>query len=167
MVVNEQTELTPNLGLEDGAQEAITNVLTTVLADEFILYTKLRNYHWNVVGPQFHSLHEMFEEQYQKIEPIIDSVAERIRTYGVNAIGTITEMSTHARLQEEPGVYPPARQMIMNLVADHEAMVRNLREDIDKADDLDDDGAEDFLTGLLQEHQTMAWMLRSLIGESL
>lgn len=155
----------PDLALSEDIRGGVVEVLQTVLADEFILYTKLRNYHWNVTGTHFRALHLLFEEQYTAIETTIDETAERIRTYGAKAIGTTSEFSKTSRLQEQPGEYPEARQMVANLAADHETMVRNLREDVEKMDEYDDVAGEDFLTGLLQTHQTMAWMLRSFLEE--
>jgi starvation-inducible DNA-binding protein len=154
----------PNIGLSAEAQAGVVKILNTVLADEFVLYTRLRKYHWNVTGPEFFSLHAVFEKQYTAIEQTIDIVAERIRTYGVFAPGTLDEFKQHARLKEQPGVNPDAQQMVEDIVNDHEAMVRSLREDIETIDDnYDDVGAEDLLTGLMQDHQTQAWMLRSLL----
>lgn len=154
----------PNIGLSAEAQAGVVKILSAVLADEFVLYTRLRKYHWNVTGPEFFSLHEVFEKQYTAIEQTIDVVAERIRTYGVFSPGTLDEFKQHARLQEQPGVNPDAQQMVQDIVNDHETLVRSLREDIEKIDeDYDDVGAEDLLTGLMQEHQTQAWMLRSLL----
>lgn len=161
--------LKPDLGLTDANREGVAEMLQVVLADEYMLYTKLHNYHWNVTGPQFRSLHKLFEDQYDAIHGQIDEIAERIRTYGVFAIGTMSELAGRSRLSEQPGVYPSAREMVMELVADHEAMVRHLRGDLEKAaDQFGDVAAEDFLTGLLQEHQEMAWFLRSFVeGEPL
>lgn len=154
----------PNIGLSAEAQAGVVKILSAVLADEFVLYTRLRKYHWNVTGPEFFSLHAVFEKQYTAIEQTIDIVAERIRTYGVFAPGTLEEFKEHARLKEQPGVNPDAQQMVEDIVSDHEAMVRSLREDIEAIDDnFDDVGAEDLLTGLMQDHQTQAWMLRSLL----
>lgn len=154
----------PDLGLSSEALEGAIDILQTTLADEYMLYTKLRKYHWNVVGPQFHALHERFEEQYTAIELKVDEVAERIRTYGIKAIGTLDEFKARTRLEEHPGVNPEATQMIADIVADHETMVRNLRQDIETVDDdIDDDGLEDLLTQYLQDHQEMAWMLRAHI----
>ncbi|HEX2619634.1 MAG TPA: Dps family protein, partial [Phototrophicaceae bacterium] len=154
----------PNIGLSAEAQAGVVKILSALLADEFVLYTRLRKYHWNVTGPEFFSLHASFEKQYEAIAEVIDQVAERIRTYGVNSPGTLEEFKQHARLTEQPGVNPDAHQMVLDIVADHEALVRYLREDIETIDDkFDDVGAEDLLTGLMQSHQTNAWMMRSLI----
>jgi starvation-inducible DNA-binding protein len=156
--------LKPDLGLSDANREGVSDLLQTVLADEYMLYTKLHNYHWNVTGPQFRSLHLLFEEQYTAIHTQLDEIAERIRTYGIYAIGTMSELAGRSRLNEQPGVYPSSHDMLLDLIADHEAMVRNLRGDLDKAgEEFSDVGAEDFLTGLMQSHQEMAWFLRSMI----
>ncbi len=156
--------LVPDLGISDESRQGVVSVLTTVLADEFVLRTKLRNYHWNVRGTLFHALHEMFEEEYDQLAIIIDDIAERIRSYGAMSIGTLQEFKQNTRLDEEPGTYPDATMMVQNLVQDHETMIRNLRDDINRVDaQFNDVGAEDFLTGLLQMHQEMAWMLRSFI----
>ena len=161
--------LKPDLGLSDASREGVAELLQVVLADEYMLYTKLHNYHWNVTGPQFRSLHKLFEEQYDAIHGHIDEIAERIRTYGEFAVGTMSELAGRSRLSEQPGVYPNGHDMVLELVADHEAMVRNLRGDLEKADEkYGDVAAEDFLTGLLQAHQEMAWFLRSMVeGEPL
>jgi len=158
--------ITPELGLPEESQENVASILKVVLADEEMLYQKLRNYHWNVSGHHFFALHKAFEDQYNELADVIDEVAERIRQYGVFAPGTMQEFREMARLSEQPGVYPDARTMVANLVADHEAVIRNLREDIESIDDNDDDvGAEDLLTGILQQHQKMAWMLRTYLEE--
>ena len=155
----------PNLGLSDSKLENAVDILQTLLADEFVLYTKLRNYHWNVKGPQFKSLHELFEEQYTLLEAKIDATAERARTYGVQVIGTLSEFSDKTRLSENPGELPSATGMVEKIADDHEAILRALRDDIETAgEEIGDAGLEDFLTATLQEHQTMAWMLRSFLG---
>ncbi len=156
--------MTPKLGFTEKQQQGVINLLNTVLADEHILYAKLRNYHWNVVGAQFFALHQMFEEQYNAIKQKADEIAERARAHGGKAIGTLTEFSEQARLQEKPKEYPDARTMVFNIVSDHETMVRNLREDAKIcADRYNDTATEDLLIGLMQEHQEMAWMLRAFI----
>lgn len=153
-----------NVGLSAEVERGIVRILGTLLADEFMLYTKLRKYHWNVTGPEFFTLHEVFEKQYEEVAEYVDTVAERIRTYGAIAPGTFQEFQQMARLQEQPGVNPDAHQMVSDIVQDHEALVRSLREDIETIDDdFEDVGAEDLLTQLLQDHQKHAWMLRALL----
>jgi|DewCreStandDraft_2_1066082.scaffolds.fasta_scaffold28110_2 starvation-inducible DNA-binding protein len=156
-----------NIGLTEAQREGVCRVLQALLADEFVLYTKARNYHWNVIGPQFHDLHKLFEEQYEALSDMVDEVAERIRTLGGVAPGTLEEFRKAARLREEPGVVPPALQMVRNLASDHEAIVRQLRQDIPVVQDQHNDvGTADFLTGLMEKHEKYAWMLRATATES-
>lgn len=155
-----------NIGLSKEQREGVVLILTRVLADEYLLYTKTRNYHWNVVGPQFNDLHKFFEAQYEELEDIVDDVAERARSLGGNAIGTLAEFLKYTRLQESPGEYPQACEMLAHLLADHEAMIRQLRTDLGVcADTYQDMGTNDFLTGLMERHEKVAWMLRSFLGD--
>jgi starvation-inducible DNA-binding protein len=150
------------IGLPDEQREGIVLMLNTLLADEYLLYTKTRNYHWNVVGPQFSDLHKFFEEQYNELNGIVDDVAERARALGGNAIGTLVEFLKHTRLKEHQGEYPEAAEMLAHLLADHEATIRQLRMDLEtSANTYHDMGTNDFLTGLMERHEKMAWMLRS------
>jgi starvation-inducible DNA-binding protein len=121
----------PNLGIADKDRSGVEKLLTGILADEYLLYTKTRNYHWNVVGPQFNDLHKFFESQYEELNDIVDDVAERARTIGGNAIGTLEEFLKHTRLKEEPGSYPDATGMLSNLLAGHESLIRQLRKDLE------------------------------------
>lgn len=154
--------MNPNLGITDKDRTAVVKILNTLLADEYVLYTKTRNYHWNVVGPQFNDLHKFFEAQYEALNEIVDDVAERARSLGGKAFGTLAEFSQTTRLKEQPGQQPPALTMVANLQADHEAMVRTLRADLETVMEKHNDaGTNDFLTGLMEKHEKMAWMLRS------
>lgn len=151
-----------NLGIEEQNREGLVSILTSLLADEYALYTKTRNYHWNVTGPHFNDYHKFFEGQYGEIEVFIDDIAERIRQLGGKAIATLDELKSHTRLSEHPGQYPSDKEMLTNLIADHEAVIRNLRVDVDKsAEGFHDAGTSDFLTGLMENHEKMAWMLRA------
>lgn len=157
--------MNPNLGIDESQRVEIVRILNAVLADEYVLYTKTRNYHWNVVGPQFNDLHKFFEAQYEALDDVIDEVAERVRALGGRAFGTLEEFRASARLGEKPGAVPPARDMLAALLADHEALTRTLREDIDAVNDRHRDvGTADFLTGLLEQHEKAAWMLRSFLA---
>jgi len=154
-----------NIGIEKKNRGEIAGMLNALLADEYVLYTKTRNYHWNVVGPQFNDLHKFFEAQYEALNEFIDDVAERARTVGGPAAGTLKEFVDMARLKEQPGVYPPAGKMIGDLLNDHETIIRQLREDLNSAvEAYGDMGTSDFLTGLMEKHEKMAWMLRSFIS---
>ena len=157
--------MTPNIGIRDGDRQAVIAILTTLLADEYVLYTKTRNYHWNVTGLQFNDLHKFFETQYEALDDIVDEVAERARTLGGRAAGTLEEFRKSTRLAEEPGAVPAARDMLSTLLADHETIVRALRADVDTVTEKHKDlGTADFLTGLMEQHEKMAWMLRAFLG---
>ncbi|MEX2223091.1 MAG: DNA starvation/stationary phase protection protein [Candidatus Rokuibacteriota bacterium] len=151
-----------NIGISESNRDSVVKLLNAILADEYVLYTKTRNYHWNVVGPQFNDLHKFFEGQYEALNEVVDDVAERARSLGGKAFGTLAEFSQHSRLKEQPGKHPAALTMVSNLQADHEALVRTLRADLETAmEKLNDAGTSDFLTGLMEKHEKMAWMLRS------
>jgi len=157
--------MNPNLEMSDGSRQNVVTILNDVLADEYVLYTKTRNYHWNVVGPQFNDLHKFFEAQYSELNDIVDDVAERARALGGRALGTLAEFSQHARLKEQPGTYPDATGMLRDLLGDHEAVIRRLREDLEVVMEKHRDaGTNDFLTGLMEQHEKMAWMLRAFLG---
>ena len=152
----------PNLGMTDGDREAVVHILNTLLSDEYVLYTKTRNYHWNVVGPQFNDLHRFFEALYTPLNDVIDEVAERTRALGGRAFGTLAEFTKSARLTEDPGTVGSAKDMLASLLADHEALVSTLRADVDTVGgEHHDAGTADFLTGLLAQHEKTAWMLRA------
>lgn len=154
----------PNIGLSEGHCEGVVQLLTVLLADEYVLYTKTRDYHWNVVGPQFHELHELFEDQYKSLNKVVDDMAERIRMLGKPAIGTLAEFAQHTRLKEHPGHYPAAHEMLANLQTDHETVIRQLRSDAEScADEYQDQGTHDFLIGVMLGHEKMAWMLRAFL----
>ena len=159
---------TVNIDLSDEALKGVVQILNRLLADEYVTYTKTRNYHWNVVGPQFNDLHKFFQAQYEELNDIVDEVAERARTLGGWAQGTLGEFLQNTRLKEHPGEYPNARTMIANILHDHEAIIRTLRVDLETcADEYHDIGTNDFLTGLMERHEKMAWMLRAFLeGES-
>ena len=153
-----------NIGLLEKERTGVVQILGVLLADEYVLYTKTRNYHWNVVGPQFNDLHKFFEAQYNELNEIVDEVAERARALGGRALGTLAEFSQHTRLGEHPGKYPAAQRMLANLLADHEAIIRTLRTDIETVGEKHRDaGTADFLTGLMEQHEKMAWMLRAFL----
>lgn len=162
-IAEEQFIMKTDIGLSNEQRDNVVKILNTLLSDEYVLYTKTRNYHWNVTGPQFNDLHKFFEEQYTELNVVADDVAERARSLGGWALGTLKEFIQHARVNEYPGQYPGAREMIANLLADHEAIVRQLRTDLETAEKHHDMGTNDFLTGLMEKHEKMAWMLRAFL----
>jgi starvation-inducible DNA-binding protein len=153
-----------SIGLTDGQRAGVVQILNTLLADEYVLYTKTRNYHWNVVGPQFNDLHKFFEAQYTELNVVVDDVAERARALGGPAAGTLAEFTKLARLGEQPGKSLSARAMVAALLADHEAIIQTLRKDLETCvSKHGDQGTCDFLTGLMEQHEKMAWMLRAYL----
>lgn len=158
--------MTPNLGLSSTQREAVVGILNALLADEYVLYTKTRNYHWNVTGARFNDLHKFFEAQYDSLDESIDAIAERGRSLGGQAPATLAEFLALTRLKEQPGQKLSANEMLANLLADHETVVRQLRADVAATQDAHGDaGTADFLTGLMEEHEKKAWMLRSFLEE--
>jgi len=162
--MNKKGDTMVNIGLDQAVREQSGKILNTVLADEYLLYTKTYNYHWNVTGIMFNDLHKFFEGQYEQLEDFVDAVAERARSVGMRALGTMSEFLQYSRLKEDaPGVVLEAKQMIKNLLDDHEALIKSLRIDIEKSAEIDDMGTNNFLTDLLEKHEKMAWMLRSYL----
>lgn len=154
-----------SIGLSENERAAVVAILNIVLADEFVLYTKSRRFHWNVEGPNFSELHGLFQKQYERLEEVIDEVAERARALGGVAVGSLEEYLDRTRLDEEPGRGYDARGMIAALLADHETLIRSLREDLEICStEHGDEGTTDFLTGLMQVHEKAAWMLRSYLA---
>jgi len=155
-----------NIGLTDEQRAGVAQILDRTLSDLYVLYTKTRNYHWNVVGEHFRDLHKLLEEQYTALDEAIDLVAERSRKIGAPARGTLKEFLQNAALKEQPGDYPDSFTMLSNLCGDHEAVIQWLRQAADDCDEkFHDMGTNDFLIGLMQEHEKMAWMLRSYLEE--
>lgn len=151
-----------DIGVKDDARKKLVETLNMRLCDEYVLYTKTRKYHWNVVGPRFSQLHEFFEEQYEIIDEMIDEVAERARQLGGKSLGTLDEFVRHSSLNEEPGQNPDPQTMISNLLKDHEAIIKTLRKNADEAEEQYDDMAtNDFFLEAVQKHEKMAWMLRA------
>jgi starvation-inducible DNA-binding protein len=143
-------------------RKGVVAILNTLLADEYILYTKTRNYHWNVVGKDFKERHEFFQEQYEKLDEMIDEIAERTRQLGGLTVATLNEFLQIAHLQENPGEYPSDLKMISNLLKDHESTIKFLRKSAEQCDEeYNDMGTNDFLIGLMEIHEKMAWMLRA------
>lgn len=153
-----------NIGISDKNRKEVASLLSKLLADEYLLYTKTRNAHWNVVGPDFHAMHVFFEEQYGKLEEFVDDIAERIRSLSNPAPGSLKEFLSASRLKEEKGELQSSAAFLKLLLQDHEQVIRQIREDVPRCEELGDDGTNDFLVGLLEEHEKMAWMLRSSLA---
>lgn len=149
-------------GIEKKHKEQIATGLARVLADTFMLYLKTHNFHWNVKGPMFQSLHTLFEEQYNELWLAVDELAERIRATGVMAPGTTRAYHQVTSIQEDEGV-PRAEEMIRKLVDGHESVERSCREAFKLADEVRDQPSCDLLTRRMIVHEKAAWMLRSML----
>jgi starvation-inducible DNA-binding protein len=151
-----------NIGIADKNRKAVALELIKLLADEFLLYAKTRNAHWNIEGKDFHSMHLFFESQYEQLDEVMDNVAERIRQLGHYAPATLKEFLELTRLTEKLDGNNNSQGFIKELLTDHESIIIFLRENVNRfADDFRDAGTSDFITGLMEEHEKMAWMLRS------
>ena len=153
-----------DIGIPQDDRKAIAAGLSRVLADSYTLYLKTHNFHWNVTGPMFNSLHLMFEGQYTELATAVDEIAERIRALGEAAPGTYSAFAKLSQIEEEEGV-PPAQEMIEQLVRGHETVAKTARSVFPLADKGGDEPTADLLTQRLQIHEKTAWMLRSLLAE--
>lgn len=164
MAKNTKTQDNLNTGISKTNSKKVADALNQVLADEFVLYTKTLKFHWNIEGRDFHALHLFLDDQYQQLQKIIDSVAERVRKVGHFAIGSMKEFLAEASLKEHAATTSVAESMLAELVSDHDALIRKTRTLIDDFDKkFDDKGSSDFITGIMKEHEKMAWMLRSSV----
>jgi starvation-inducible DNA-binding protein len=153
-----------NIGVSEKNLKGSTTILEKLLANEMVVYIKIRKSHWNVAGESFMELHKLFENQYKALEEFIDGIAERIGKLGQPAIGTMREFTKLATIQENPGNYPPSKEIIKELLKDHETIIVQLRKDIEESADKNKDaGTADFLTGIMEQHETMAWILRKYL----
>ena len=151
-----------NIGIDEKQRARIAGDLSKVLADSYTLYLKTHNFHWNVTGPMFQTLHLMFEQHYNELALAVDAVAERIRALGHPAPGTYKQFAALSSIREEDGI-PKAQEMIKLLVQGHEAVARTARAAFTTAEEANDQPSCDLLTQRLQVHEKTAWMLRSLL----
>lgn len=152
-----------DIGIPEAQRQAIADGLSRLLADTYTLYLKTHNYHWNVEGPMFNTLHLMFETQYDELALAVDLIAERIRALGCRAPGSYREFSTLARVEDASGT-PSATEMIAQLMRDQETVVRTAREIFPLVDEAHDEPTADLLTQRMQTHEKTAWMLRSMLA---
>lgn len=153
-----------DIGISDKNRREIAAGLSRLLADSYTLYLKTHNYHWNVTGPLFNTLHLMFEQQYTELATAVDEIAERIRALGHPAPGSYRAFASLTKIKEEEGV-PSAEEMIRQLVIGQETVVRTAREVFPLADEAHDEPSADLLTQRMQLHEKNAWMLRSMLGQ--
>lgn len=155
---------TIDIGISETDRAAIAAGLSRLLADSYTLYLQTHNFHWNVTGPMFQTLHVMFETHYTELALAVDSIAERIRSLGMHAPGTYSEFQRLSSIQEVAGV-PKAKEMIQLLVLGHEAVVRTARSIFPVVESAADEASADLLTQRIQLHEKTAWMLRSLLED--
>jgi starvation-inducible DNA-binding protein len=159
-----KTPITIDIGISETDRAAIAAGLSRLLADSYTLYLQTHNFHWNVTGPMFQTLHVMFETHYTELALAVDSIAERIRSLGMHAPGTYSEFQRLSSIEEVAGV-PKAKEMIQLLVLGHEAVVRTARSIFPVVESAADEASADLLTQRIQLHEKTAWMLRSLLEE--
>lgn len=155
----------PNIGISEKKLINSSTILAAILADEMTLYVKTRKAHWNVTGESFMELHKLFQDHYQQLEESIDEIAERIGKLGQKTIGTMQEFLKLSRIKESPGKYSSSKDMLTELLKDHEIIITELRSNITTcAEKNNDAGTADFLTGLMEQHETIAWILRRYLN---
>jgi starvation-inducible DNA-binding protein len=152
-----------DIGIKEADRARIAQGLSRLLADTYTLYLKTHNFHWNVTGPMFQTLHLMFEQQYTELAAAVDLIAERIRALGFPAPGTYREFAQLSSIKESSGV-PAAEDMIRELVGGQEAVVKTARAVFPLVDEVHDEPSADLLTQRMQVHEKTAWMLRSLLA---
>lgn len=150
-----------NIGLSMQTRQKVVSMLNKLLSDEFVLYTKTLKCHWNVQGIVFHDFHQAFKEQYEKLFDFVDLIAERARALGAPALGSLHNFSTYTRLKEIDSKPMSPVQMVKELLADHELIIRTMRADIDEIARLGDQGTSNFLQDLIVKQEKIAWMLRA------
>ena len=154
-----------NIGISEKDRAAIAKGLSHLLADTYTLYLTTHNFHWNVTGPMFNTLHQMFMVQYTELWTAVDPIAERIRSLGHAAPGSYAQFGKLASVPDAPSMPPKALEMVRILVAGHEAVARTARQLFPLADKASDEPTADLLTQRLTVHEQTAWMLRSLLEE--
>ena len=154
-----------NIGISDAGRAAIAGGLSKLLADTYTLYLTTHNFHWNVTGPMFNTLHAMFMEQYTELWNAVDPIAERIRSLGHPAPGSYAQFGELASIKDAPATAPKAMDMVRILVEGHEAVAKTARKIFPIADEAGDQPTADLLTQRLDVHEKTAWMLRSLLEE--
>jgi len=156
-------ERAANLGIAAQDRTISIQLLNKILAGEFVLLMQTLNYHWNLVGPEFHDYHLLFDDHYKAIFSKIDDIAERVRAVGGQALGSMTMMLEKSPLAEDKGSVPTPKVMVLNLLAQHEALIQEIRSAINTtAENNRDMGTSNFLTDLIEKHEKIAWMLRAL-----
>ncbi len=151
-----------NIGLDENVRKSVAEALNSVLSDTYALYMKTHSFHWNVTGPQFHTLHTMFEEQYREMWTALDEIAERVRALGVFAPASGKQFADLSAIDSAETEPPAAAAMVERLLADHETLIKRARDGLAIAEEAGDAASADLLTVRIQSHEKTAWMLRSM-----
>jgi len=155
----------PEIGITEKHLHKSITLLSAILSNEMTLYVKTRKFHWNVSGESFMELHKLFQSQYTELEETIDLVAERINKLGGKTIGTMQEFAELSTIKESPGKYPTQKEMMKELLGDYESVIVQLRKDIEVCNEKNKDaGTTDFLTKIIEQHETTAWVLRRYLN---
>ncbi len=155
----------PQIGISEKHLSVSIEMLSIILADEMVLYVKTRKFHWNVSGESFMELHKLFQNQYTELEETIDLIAERIGKLGGKTIGTMHEFANLTRLKESPNKYPNQKDMMKELLEDYETLIVEIRKDIETCNEKSKDaGTVDFLTAVMEQHESTAWVLRRYLN---
>lgn len=165
MATATKKQMETNIGIEESDREAIAGALSKLLADTYLTYIKSHNYHWNVTGPFFHSLHELFEQQYTELAAAVDEIAERIRILGFRAPATYHEFMDLSSVEEDSDA-PEALEMVRRLAESNEAIISTARKALKPAQSAEDEASVDLITQRLNAHSKAAWMLRAHLEES-
>lgn len=153
------------IGISNSQLKESADILSVLLADEMVLYIKTRKFHWNVSGQSFMELHKLFQDEYVELEEIIDLVAERINKLGTRTVGTMKEFIELTRLAETPDKYPEQKDLIKELLDNHESIAVFIRKDIEHLNESSKDfGTIDFVTGILEQHESISWVLRRYLN---
>lgn len=156
---------TVDIGLSSEVRQRVATLLNKLLADEYVLYTKTLKFHWNVKGIMFHDFHKAFKQQYEKLFEIVDATAERVRALGAPALGSLQEFVTYTRLKEMANQKLSALDMVKQLLADHETIIKMIRTNLQEIAQLEDQGTHNFLQKLIEKHEKIAWMLRATAAQ--
>ena len=155
----------PNIEISDDHLKEVATLLNNLLADEYVLYTKTKNAHWNIQGSGFMELHTFFQSQYEALDIMVDDIAERVRSLGHFDLGSLKNFLSVTHMLENDDDFGNQKQIIQTLLNDHETIIRITRNElIPVSDKYKDLGTTDFLTGLMKQHEKMTWMLRAYLG---
>lgn len=152
-----------SIGLTAGVTTKVCTLLNPILANEFILYVKTLNFHWHVTGQDFYAQHLFFEKQYTQLQGIVDDIAERVRSLNHHAVASCAEFLHHSIIKESSEQHVSTKEMLAQLLADHETIIKHIRSILPKLEELGDEGTANFMTDIMEKHEKTAWMLRASV----